>query len=69
MALKFRDICHLFQVTPNKRLRLADHNPAWKGKGYLRDLEEVLIQALEGWGVPVRRVPGRTAGRDGCILQ
>ncbi len=27
---------------------------------YLRDLEEVLVQALEGWGVPARRVPGRT---------
>ena len=27
---------------------------------YLRDLEEVLIQALEGWGVPARRVLGST---------
>ena len=27
---------------------------------YLRDLEEVLILALEGWGIPARRVPGRT---------
>lgn len=27
---------------------------------YLRDLEEVLIQALEGWGIPARSVPGRT---------
>ena len=45
MALKFRDICHLFQVTPNKRLRLADHNPAWKGKGYLRDLDKEDVKA------------------------
>jgi lipoyl(octanoyl) transferase len=28
--------------------------------GYLRDLEEVLILALERWGVAARRVPGRT---------
>ena len=28
--------------------------------GYLRDLEEALIAALEGWGVPARRVAGRT---------
>jgi lipoate-protein ligase B len=27
---------------------------------YLRDLEEALILALERWGVPARRVPGRT---------
>jgi len=27
---------------------------------YLRDLEEVLILALERWGIPARRVPGRT---------
>lgn len=27
---------------------------------YLRDLEEVLILALGRWGVPARRVPGRT---------
>jgi lipoyl(octanoyl) transferase len=27
---------------------------------YLRDLEAVLILALEHWGVPARRVPGRT---------
>ncbi len=27
---------------------------------FLRDLEEVLILALERWGIPARRVPGRT---------
>ena len=27
---------------------------------YLRDLEEVLVLALEGWGIPARSVPGRT---------
>ena len=27
---------------------------------YLRDLEEVLILALERWGIPALRVPGRT---------
>ena len=27
---------------------------------YLRDLEEVLILALERWGIPARSVPGRT---------
>jgi lipoate-protein ligase B len=27
---------------------------------YLRDLEEVLILALGRWGIPARRVPGRT---------
>ena len=27
---------------------------------YLRELEQSLILALEGWGIPARRVPGRT---------
>lgn len=27
---------------------------------YLRDLEEVLVRALAGWGIEARRVPGRT---------
>ncbi len=27
---------------------------------FLRDLEEALMRALEGWGIPARRVPGRT---------
>ena len=27
---------------------------------FLRDLEEALMLALEGWGIPVQRVPGRT---------
>jgi lipoyl(octanoyl) transferase len=34
---------------------------------YLRDLEELLIQALAGWGIPAGRVPGLTgvwAGND-----
>jgi PPK2 family polyphosphate:nucleotide phosphotransferase len=38
MSLKFKDIRDLFQVGPRGRVRLADCDPGWKGKGFLRDL-------------------------------
>ena len=38
MALKYKDIEQLFCVRSNRRVRLKDHKPGWKGDGYLRDL-------------------------------
>ncbi len=38
MALKYKDIEQLFCVRSNRRVRLEDHKPGWKGEANLRDL-------------------------------
>jgi PPK2 family polyphosphate:nucleotide phosphotransferase len=45
MALKYKDIEHLFQVRPDRRVRLRDHKPRWKGDGSLRDLVKDELKA------------------------
>ncbi|HEY3382507.1 MAG TPA: polyphosphate kinase 2 family protein [Vicinamibacterales bacterium] len=45
MALKFRDIRDLFQVRPNRRVRIRDCATHWKGTGDLRDLAKDDLKA------------------------
>jgi PPK2 family polyphosphate:nucleotide phosphotransferase len=45
VALKYKDIERLFRVRPNRRVRLQDYKPGWKGEGDRRDLAKEELKA------------------------
>jgi PPK2 family polyphosphate:nucleotide phosphotransferase len=48
MALTFREVRRLFQVPPQSKVRLRDHDPAWAGN---RELQELTRKALKARAV------------------
>jgi PPK2 family polyphosphate:nucleotide phosphotransferase len=40
MALQFKDIERLFEVSPGRRIRLKDYDPGWAAQRELKDLEK-----------------------------
>ena len=45
MALTFKEVQKLFRISPDARVRLRDHDPAWAGKKEFRDLTRKELKA------------------------
>ena len=45
MALTFKEVQKLFRISPEARVRLRDHDPAWAGKKEFRDLTRKELKA------------------------
>src|SRR6187549_3612864 len=45
MALTFKEVQKLFRISPDERVRLRDHDPAWAGKQEFRDLTRQELKA------------------------
>ena len=51
MSLSYKEVQRLFRVSPQQKVRLRDHDPAWAAQEEFQELKrkELKARAVEGW--------------------